>query len=457
MRATSHTRPARSATVVDRQASAAVVNPHPHTADRHTVVPARAGDHILIHRLLATVLHRPSADEFTSSLDEPLYEPTDRLLVKDGMKLVAHVYLRKRVIQFGSKKLPIADVCQLVVLPEFRSRGLVERLLYEAEGQMAADGAVFGMVSTSAPRFFEELGWSVCGHPCCSSACPRDVLAQLQVCSANRRTLLGNKQRPLNIRLWRHVEQAALMRLYDQDVQGRWGANERTEAYWRWLVTRRAYDRIYVAIDGPDHLELDDVRSPIVGYAVVRDGCIFELVTSPQYATAAEQLLARACADAIEHDQHMVSLHAPPDSPIHEIIRANRRSRPHPSDYRDQVLMVKTFGSAGLLQRLADDFHDRAKAANLRRPCELGLHVSGRKLTLNIGNRKARISAGKLGRSYLTLDEKLLSQLLLGHLDVNAAVAAGHLEGSTRTAVETAAVLFPHLPFWRPPLDDLER
>jgi predicted acetyltransferase len=364
--------------------------------------------------------------------------------------------VRKRVIQFGSHKLPIADVCQLVVLPEFRSRGLGAQLLQEAERLMAHEDAAFGMVSTSAPRFFEAYGWSIAGRPCYSSACPRDVLAQLQVSSASPTTLLGNTRRALNIRLWRHVEQAALMRLYAQNIEGRWGANERTEAYWRWLVTRRAFDRIYVAIDGPDNLELDDEQSPIVGYAVMREGCIVELVSSPLHASAAEQLLARACADAIEHDQHMVSLHAPPDSPMHEVIRANRGSRAHPGVHRDQVLMVKLFDSVKLLQGLTDDVYERAKCANLRRPCELGLNVAGERLTLNVGKRKARVIAGKLGRSYLALDQGLLGQLLLGQIDVRAAVAAGHVEASTRTAVETAAVLFPRLPFWRPPLDYLE-
>jgi hypothetical protein len=48
------------------------------------------------------------------------------------------------------------------------------------------------------------------------------------------------------------------------------------------------------------------------------------------------------------------------------------------------------------------------------------------------------------------------TRLLLGHLDLEEAVAAGRVRASTRVAQEAAAVLFPRLPLWRAPLDEVE-
>src|SRR5688572_1355965 len=45
---------------------------------------ATAGDHAAIHQLLTTVFQGPSRDDFSASLEDPLYEPCDRLIVKRG-------------------------------------------------------------------------------------------------------------------------------------------------------------------------------------------------------------------------------------------------------------------------------------------------------------------------------------------------------------------------------------
>src|SRR5262249_4663807 len=169
------------------------------------------------------------------------------------------------------------------------------KLLAAAEKKIAADGAVLGLVRTKIPRFFHRSGWALCGRHNISHAKARDVLGWLHQDQTLR------QHRPLNIRLWRHVEMPALMRIYRQNLQGGYGALERSEAYWRWLIGRRAYDQLLIALDGPDKLELEETTAPIVGYAVLRQERIVELLTAPGHPTANWQLLARSCADAIEH------------------------------------------------------------------------------------------------------------------------------------------------------------
>jgi hypothetical protein len=47
------------------------------------------------------------------------------------------------------------------------------------------------------------------------------------------------------------------------------------------------------------------------------------------------------------------------------------------------------------------------------------------------------------------------TRLLLGHLNLTEAGADGRVTSSNRAALQTAAALFPQLPLWHPPLDDL--
>ncbi len=47
------------------------------------------------------------------------------------------------------------------------------------------------------------------------------------------------------------------------------------------------------------------------------------------------------------------------------------------------------------------------------------------------------------------------TRLVLGQLDWDQALAEGRLEPSTALARQAGQVLFPPLPLWRPPLDDL--
>src|SRR5437762_3478853 len=70
-------------------------------APRLRLATARTGDHPLIHELLVSVFHGPSLAEFHAQLDEPGYEPIDRLIVKDGEEIAAHLRLARQTIQAG--------------------------------------------------------------------------------------------------------------------------------------------------------------------------------------------------------------------------------------------------------------------------------------------------------------------------------------------------------------------
>src|SRR5688500_8707219 len=50
---------------------------------------AGAGDHHSIYQFLSAILPAPPRDTFLTSLEDPFYEPTNRLLIKLGDRILA--------------------------------------------------------------------------------------------------------------------------------------------------------------------------------------------------------------------------------------------------------------------------------------------------------------------------------------------------------------------------------
>jgi len=419
------------------------------------VVEGRAGDHHDVQQLLTTLFHGPAMGDFQAQIDDPFYEPNDRVLVKRDKKVVGHVHLTKREIHFGPFRFSVAQATDLGVLPEYRGQQCATQLLAAAESRMMEDGAVMGVVRTNLPNFFQARGWSVCLRHSFSVAGARDILARLGESEPVESDPLQPAKQPLSVRIWRHVEQDALMRIYSDQTRHVFGPVVRHDSYWRWLINRRAYDRIYVAIDGPDKIDLNDTLTPIVGYAVVKDERIVELMTTGDRPGVAEMLLARTCRDAIEHDMHHVRLDAAPNDPLHRAFKdAGGRQHYHESE-AGEVWMVKVFDPIALFRTISSEVHRRAKAAGMSIPGELGVLLDGKKFTLSLRQRSARLEPGNLGRSYLECDRATFTQLMLGHLNFENAVESGRLQASTRVAIDAASILFPQLPLWQPPFDTL--
>ncbi len=442
------------------------VSQHSHSSDhgrardftrgpREGVVHGTAGDHPHLHRLLVTIFHGPSAAEFHALQDEPLYEPHDRLLVvRDGVT-VAHVHRQKRELIFAKHRVLATQLLHLATAVEHREQGLATRLVETSLQEMQRDGSKLAMVRTRAPGFFERCGFVRAFRHSFSIASARGILAYLDEKRETKHNPLQQPLQPLNIRLWRHVEQEALAHLYRQNTSAMYGSQVRNDAYWRWLVSRKSFDQIYVAIDGQDRFALDECCEKIVGYAVVKEGRVLELLCSPEHPRAPTELLARVCADAIEYDFGTIRLDSIPSDPLHEIFKAAGGKFHFQEDDDGQTLMARLLDPIDFLEMLLPEVHQRAVDAGLGLPTEDGIHLeNSQKLRLVVGPAVAKIVPGKLGRSYMTCDQGVLSQLLLGHLDVRQGAEQNLLRLSTRIAGETLASLLPPLQAWRPPFDD---
>lgn len=419
-------------------------------SDSPRLVIGNAGDHAAIHQFLIAVFQGLRSDGFLATLDDPFYEPSDRVLVKQRHQILAHVHLTRRAIHFGELRFPVSGIWSLATLPEFRGQGFGQALLKVVDQLMREDGSALGMLKTRIPHFFRSSGWAVCGRHCTATASTRDLLAQISSHRARR-----DKLRPLTIRPWRQVELSAVMQLYRQQMAHSYGSFERTENYWRWLISRKHFDQIFVALDGPDRLELDPERSPIVGYCITRDDQIVELVAASGRNDVREALVARACSEAIERDNHHIVLHAPANDPLQRLFRVAGGSFEHRETHQGELLMVKLLEPLEFLRSLCPELHRRADAARLARPCELGLCIDDQRFRLVISRRSVKVMRQKVGRSYLSCNSAEFTRLVLGHLDLDEALAQGRLEASTQVARSIASVLFAQVPFWRPPLDEL--
>lgn len=411
------------------------------------VVRGGPSEHVAAQQLVRDVFSLTAHDRLVSALDDPFYEPRDRLVARQAGRLVAHAQLSQRVLHFGGTQLIASGLHWLCTASEVRGRGLAGSLLRLADRAMAEEQVQLGTLSTQIPHFFRPHGWAVCGRHSFARAGSRELLAQLSAGGVHPR------QATITIRPWRQVELPALLNLHAAAARRGYGWPLRTEAYWRWLISRKQFDRLYVAIEGPDKFDFDAPRLPIVGYAILQQDRILELIAPEQ--PVAELLLARACGEAIERDVESVQLHAPPNDALFALFRAAGGHVHCHEAHQGEVYMVKVPDPLALLRTLAGELHRRAAGAGIERPAQLGLLVEGEKLCLSLTRRSVQLSRKKLGRSYLSCNRAELTRLLLGHLDLEEAIGHGRLEASTRLAREMAAALFPRLPWWRPPVDEV--
>jgi hypothetical protein len=165
--------------------------------------------------------------------------------------------------------------------------------------------------------------------------------------------------------------------------------------------------------------------------------------------------LARACGDSIERNRQTIAVEAPPGDPLHQlIVEAGGQSNASESD-GGEVLMVKVLDPARLVKAIEPDLVERSRAANLPAATELGLLVDGVKDALVVTRRTARLTHGRLGRSYVIAKRNEFTRLLLGHNDAAESAQQERLGPSTQIALETARALFPRLPLWRPTWDEM--
>jgi GNAT superfamily N-acetyltransferase len=425
-------------------------NIHKPVSDAPRLVTGHAGDHRLVHALLRAVQQSPSQEDFATWLDEPSYEPTDRLLVKRGNQIVAHLQLLYRGAWFHGIQIPVGSVQDLAILPEYRRAGYERLLVSAAEQAMHNNQSVVSIVRTDRPDVFRSCGWTEAESQGYSQANVNDVLAHLTAQAAVRRRRL----RHLRIRLWRHVELDAVRTVYRTSAANLWGSWLRPEPYWRWLVARRAHSEVIVAIDGPDEINNLQSQPNIVGYAVTHGSRVVELCTLPEYPGVALRLLARACRDAIEHDCRTLSIHVPATDPLHEVIVTAGGCWCTDAQNSGGTLMVKLIDPTRWIEAMYIQIQRRAKLAGLERPCEIVFATGRHKQRFVLTHRSSRLVRDDETPADVACSPETFSALLVGNLNV-AQAAQARLLRANRPMLDKLAVLFPPTLFWQSQFDML--
>ena len=417
------------------------------------IVQAKTGDRTGIRFFLNSAFPGLSMDEYHVSWDDPFFEPVDRLLVKRGCEIVGHVHVMHRTMLAGQREIPVGCVRHLSVGEAYRGGGLGTRLLRAAEAHMIRSGALVGLIHSGMPHFFRRHGWALYGRHCLSRADTRRVLSSLLEHGLTR----SHRRSPMHIRPLLHWEVAEVVDVYRQSIAGMHGPFQRSEAYWRWLVQRQAYDHFHVALQGPSLADFEDERTRVVGYAITRAERLVELRTLPGRSRTAAELLARACGEAIEANRHGIIYHGPPNDPLHSVIEAaGGRFVEHVAD-QGEVMMAKVLRPLALLRRQSERLLARADAGQIVQPWRLNLLADGRVYCLEASDGQLRIRRGKPGPDVVEMNAADFSRALLGRLDWERAFEDDRVSVSSKKAAYVARVLFPLFSAWRPPLDNLER
>lgn len=430
----------------------ALVLKRPATLDSPAVLIscANAGDHREIFELLVTAGAAPSREDFLAAQDNPHYEPSDRLLARVGNRLVGHLQICRRIMQFAGQPLPAAVLKSLVVLPEFRTHGCAALLMQAAEILMREDGTIISLLETRTPERLSDAGWIDCGRQCHVRAGAREIRAHLAEQPVNR-----TNRRTISTRIWRHVELRQLTQLYRQAIANSTGPLDRSEDYWQWLISRQAYDQILVAIEGNDTLEFGDQAPRIVGYAVTREARVVEIVAQDQQEDVLRHLLVRACREAIEDDHHTLRVHVPPGDALGKLLATEATKRVSNVEFSAEHTLAKVLEPAELCARMFPLLVERARAAEIVRPLELNLALDDTVYQFALSRRSARLSTDGAGRADATLSSDLFAAMLLGQADLAAAKDAGRIKTRNKAVLAQLVALFPRVRFWRPTLDDL--
>ncbi len=393
-------------------------------------------DHESVYQTLLHVFHGPDREAFLGALNDPAYRPEQRLLVKVDGRVVSHVHLTERESRFGKAVVPLNGVMWVGTLPEYRGLGFAQNLMRLADGRARETGIALQALTTGMPQFYRPLGWGICGRQTFGQILSRN-LPQASDGVVEGRTGFWH------VRPWRQVELNDLMSLYEMQYADTTGTILRSEDYWRWMIGRKYAHVIWVACQG----EL------VRGYAFVKDHKILELASHPAHPQALRALLGRVRAEALERAYPEVTVHAPVDHPVLDVIRESSGKVVDQEEYDGTASMYHVPNLGRFFGAILPELERRVAESSTSLPMELGLTVGDRRWLLHLERGNSRVEPDKLSRRHLTLTPSAMVRLAMGHTGIDRAMAEDGVEASTATAIDAARTLFPVRPIWRSPLD----
>ncbi|MEW4454709.1 hypothetical protein AB1L30_18740 [Bremerella sp. JC817] len=423
--------------------------------DRFRLTSSQEGDQFAILQLMKHCLYSYDENEFHSQQERPDYDARERLTFRLGNQIIGHIRCVPQQIWLHGMLVPYLRASEFVLAPEHVDVTNVDAFFGCLDESFHHLSGSFIMHRTSAAmaQRLTRFGWIKLSSGFRSIAATEPFLASVRGESTSQTwEEPPRKEAGLWIRLMRQVEADALVALYEKSFQSHQVGTPRTAGMWDWLLRRKAFDALYVAIRGGNKLALDDAIDRIAGYAIVQEGQILEVVTQPHERAVRVPLVNRICSDLYEADYRELRLESSVDDPLHQVLRSVGGTSNSPPG---EEILVRMPNAVQQLAEFCTLLHQRAKLRGLELPVDLGVLVDGEKFCIQLSKRKGTLTDGKLGRSYLELSGAQLVRLVLGDLPIEAMVQRGEIQASTQVAVHVASQLFDYSPPWFPAIDTL--
>ncbi|MHC2069383.1 GNAT family N-acetyltransferase [Bremerella sp. T1] len=424
-------------------------------AARFRLTSSQEGEQFAILQLMKHCLFAYDENEFHSQQERPDYDTRERLTFRLGNQIIGHIRCVPQQVWLQGNLVPYVRASEFVLAPEHVDMTNVDAFFRCLDETFDHHPGTFLMHRTSAAmaQRLARFGWVTLSSNFRSKAATEPYLASVRGDVKDEAVTLSPRNEPgLWIRLMRQVETDALVSLYEKSFAANQIGTPRSAAMWDWLLRRKAFDALYVAIRGGNKLALEDTIDRIAGYAVVQDERILEVVTQPSEASVKVPLINRICSDLYEADHREFHLEAPATDEVHGILRGIPVPKNSPAG---EEVMVRMPDPIQQLAEFCSVLHQRAKSRRLELPVDLGLLIDGEKYCIHLGKRKGTLTDGKLGRSYLELTGAQLVRLVLGDLPVRAMLESDQLIASTHVAANTAEQLLDYDPPWFPAIDGL--
>ena len=409
------------------------------------ISPGSTGDHLLVPELLHSAGVTYSEDAFLSRLDEPSYEPTDRLVVRERGKLLAHAQTLFRDVWFGDSLLPCGGVVDFAVVPELKNTNIEFQVLHAAEEALRRGGALVAFTHTTRRDLLKRAGWLEVDSQGASRVHVHHLLSQL----SPKATRLRRRVRS-QVRIWRRVELEELMPVYQSAAQTTWGTIDRSEVYWRWLWGSYADCTVLVACNNASSQQAE---KNILGYAVVHGDQILEMRYRPGHESAGSLLLARICRDSIEQDRRELTLQAPANDPLHELIITAGGSWITPDNKQDECFMMKLLNPEKWVQAMNSHWRSRLVQSRLPLPLALNFSVDNHPYKLSVSNLSARLQTTTTHSNEIVCQSDVFGALLLGCQDVRQLMNCNKVVVKNNQLKQQLEELFTSVIYWQSPLD----
>src|SRR4029077_19102685 len=153
----------------------------------------------------------------------------------------------------------------------------------------------------------------------------------------------------------------------------------------------------------------------------IKDHKVLELAFDSAYPHALRALLSRVRAEALERAYPEVTVYAPSNHPIMDIIRVSSGRIIDQDAYDGTVSMYHIPDLGRYLKAILPELARRASEFGAALPVELGICADDERWLIHVDGANSRVEPEKLSRRHLTLSSSGLVRLLLGHTGVEAA------------------------------------